>query len=121
MPVTHSDRYQLSVDPGFLHRVQAALINACVAIANEAYTPSFPNRHNFAATILNNPNGTPNYSQLFCNSAATDAACVGAATASGTVVLTPANVAAQAANVTDVQIDNAISGQFNAFIRVPGN
>lgn len=120
MPVSHKDRYQLSQDAAFLSRVQASLITACVAISNEAYTPSFPARHNFAAQILNNPNGTPNWAQLFCYTVATDAACIGAATGAGTVALTPGNVAAQAANVTDAQIDAAVSGQFNAFIRVPG-
>lgn len=120
MAVSHKDRYQLSQDTTFLSRVQAAMITACVAISNEAYTPSFPGRHNFAAQILNAPNGNPNWAQLFCNTAATDAAVIGAATVAGTVPLTPANVAAQAANVTDAQIDAAVSGQFNAFIRVPG-
>lgn len=120
MAVTHSDRYTLSIDPAFLHRVQAALVAACVSIANEGWAvPFHRERASFAVTILNNPNGTPNYSQLFCNSVATDATCISDATQAGTVVLTSGNVATQAALVTDAHIDSAISAEFNAFIRVP--
>lgn len=122
MAVTHKDRYLLSTDGTFLQRVQASLIAACVAISNEAYTPSFPGRHNFACTIIQNPtglNGSQNWVQLFCNTVATDTTCIGDATQAGTVALTSGNLAAQAALVTDVHIDSAVSAEFNSFIRVP--
>lgn len=120
MAVTHKDKYTLSVDPVFMNRVQAALIGACVSIANEGWAIAFHReRATFAATILNNPNGSPNWAQLFCNSVSTDSTCISDATQAGTVVLTGANVAAQAALVTDAHIDAAISAEFNAFIRVP--
>lgn len=123
MPVTHKDRFTLSTDPTLKTRVQAGLITTCVSIANEGWAVAFHReRANFAAQILAAPSSPTDYVQLFTNAVSTDATCIGAATSAGTVALTGANVAAQAANVTDTQIDNAISAEFNAFIRgIPGN
>lgn len=123
MAISHKDRYQLSQDTTFLQRVQASLLTICVSIANEGWAIAFhSDRANLAGQIVRNPtgsNGGPNWAQLFCNTASTDATCIGAATQAGTVALTSANIAAQAALVTDTQIDNAISAEFNAFTRVP--
>lgn len=121
MAVTHKDRYTLSTDPTFKTRVQAALIATCVSIANEGWAIAFhQERAIFAGTILRGPTTPLDYVQLFTNSVSTDATCISDATAAGTVVLTGANVAAQAALVTDAHIDTAIAAEFNAFIRVPG-
>lgn len=122
MAATRSDMYQLSQDTTFQHRVQAALIAACISISNEGWAvPFHRERAQFCTQVLASPGGTPNYVQLFSNTVSTDAACIGAATTAGTVPLTTGNVAAQAANVTDAQIDAAIAAEFNAFIRVPAN
>lgn len=123
MAVTHKDRYTLSTDPTFKTRVQAALITACVSIANEGWTvPFHRERANFASQILSSPSSPVDYVQLFTNTVATDATCISDATAAGTVVLSGANIATQAALVTDVHIDVALSSEFNAFIRgIPGN
>lgn len=121
MTVTHKDRYTLSTDPTFKTRVQAALIATCVSIANEGWTIAFhQERATFVGTILRAPTSPIDYVQLLTNSVSTDAAVIGAATVGGTVALTGANVAAQAALVSDAQIDTAIAAEFNAFIRVPG-
>lgn len=122
MAVTHKDRYTLSTDPVFKTRVQAALVTACVSIANEGWAVAFHReRAAFAAQILFSPSSPTDWVQLFTNTVSTDATCISDATAAGTVVLTGANIATQAALVTDAHIDNAISAEFNAFIRgIPG-
>lgn len=120
MAVTHKDRYTLSTDPTFKTRVQAALIAACVSIANEGWAVAFHRERSTAASnILSSPSSPTDWVQLFANSVATDATCISDATSAGTVALTGANIATQAALVTDVHIDAAISAEFNAFIRVP--
>lgn len=123
MAVTHKDRYTLSTDPTFKTRVQAALIASCVSIANEGWAVAFHReRANYAAQILAAPSSPIDNVQLFTNSVSTDATCIADATAAGTVVLSGANVATQAALVTDAHIDSAISAEFNAYIRgIPGN
>lgn len=120
MAVTHKDRYTLSTDPTFKTRVQAALITACVSIANEGWAVAFHReRSEFVTRILSSPSSPTDWVQLFCNSVSTDATCISDATQAGTVTLSGANVATQAALVTDAHIDSAISAEFNAFIRVP--
>lgn len=119
MAVSHSDRFQLSQDVGFQSRVQAALAAACVNIANEGWAIAFHReRASFAVQILN---GAQNFTILFANTVSTDTSVIGDATQAGTVALTSGNRAAQALLVTDVHIDNAISAEFNAYIRVPSN
>src|SRR6266576_1942749 len=114
MAVTHKDRYTLSTDPTFKTRVQAALVAACVSIANEGWSVAFHReRSDRAANILSGPSSPLDWVQLFTNSVATDTTCISDATAAGTVALTSANVAAQAALVTDAHIDSAISAEFN--------
>ena len=120
MAVSHNDRYMLSMDTTFQHRVQSSLITTCISIANEGWTvPFHRERAIFAMQVLASPTGTQNWVQLFSNAVATDTNCISDATQAGTVALTAGNVAAQAALVTDTHIDTAISAEFNAFIRTP--
>lgn len=115
MAASRSDMNLLGTDGGFQGRVRAALILACVNIAGEGFAvPFHKQRAEFAAQILNAPD---QFKPLFASSAATDLTVVGDATAAGTVVLAQANLAAQAALVTDGHIDNAIAAEFNAFIQ----
>lgn len=119
MASTHSDQNILAGDPNFQGRVRAALISACISISNEGWAVAFHReRSTFASQILNAPD---TYKFLFANTVATDTAVISDATAVGTVVLTAGNVQVQAALVTDAHIDNAISSEFNSFIRVPGS
>ncbi|MBV9075652.1 MAG: hypothetical protein JOZ10_18670 [Acidobacteria bacterium] len=114
MAASHSDSYVLSTDSTFRSRVQAALITAAISIWNEAGSTAFHvQRVRYAAEIMNSP-GT--CAPLFANAVATDATCLSDATQGGTVALTSGNVAAQAALVSDVHMDNAISAQFNSFL-----
>lgn len=116
-----SDQFQLSQDATFQGRVQASLIAACVAIGNEGWTvPFHRERATFSAGILAGTGGTQaSYVTLFTNTVSTDSSCISDATQAGTVVLTSANRAAQAALVTDAHINAAVSAQFNSFIREP--
>lgn len=116
MTASHSDSSFLAIDANaavFGNRVAAAIWSACISIANEAWSSTHLARKNFVAAILNNPAA---YKQLFINAVSVDATVLSDATQAGTVVLSSANVAAQAALVTDAHIDNAISAAFNAFV-----
>jgi hypothetical protein len=120
MAITHNDRYLLSTDSTFQHRVQVSLVAASVAIANEGWNVvNHRQRLNLVNQILSNLNNANSMVQLFAITVATDNSCISDATQAGTVALTSGNVAAQAALVTDPHIDNAISSQFNAFIQAP--
>jgi hypothetical protein len=122
MAVSYNDKYLLSQDATFQNRVQASLLSACVAIANEGWAIAFHRERAQRCTeILQSPNAPMNWVQLFTNTVANDATVIADATQAGTVAITTANRAAQAALVTDAHIDAAISSQFNAFIREPGN
>lgn len=122
MAAGRNDMYQLSQDPVFQNRVQASLLAACVAIANEGWAvPFHRERATFAAQVLSSNGSQATYVTLFANAVATDANVIADATQAGTVALTPANRATQALLVTDAHIDNAISGQFNSFIREPSS
>lgn len=114
MPASRNDSATLAGDVTFQNRVKESLIAACIAIANEGIAIAFHReRARYATSILNAPNG---FATLFANSVATDASVLTDATQAGTVVLTGANVAAQAALATDAHIDAAISAQFNSFV-----
>jgi len=114
----YSDKYILSTDPVFIGRVRQSMIAACVSIKNEAVTAAYHrDREGLVVAIMNAPE---NYKILFANSVANDANVVADATQAGAVPLTLANVAAQAALVTDAHMDVAVSSQFNSFIRTPG-
>lgn len=115
----YSDKFLLAGDPTFIGRVRQSMIAAAISIKNEAVTTSFHReRETLVVAIMNSPE---NYKTLFANSVATDANCISDATVAGATALTGANVAAQAALVTDAHIDVAVSSQFNSFIRTPGS
>lgn len=115
-----ADSYQLSQDSVFQQRVQAALLTACVNIGNEGWTVVFHRERSFfAQQILSATSNQAGYFTLFANSVATDPTCLSDATQNATVTLTAGNRAAQAALITDAHINNAVSAQFNTFIREP--
>jgi hypothetical protein len=119
MPASHRDSYVLSTDTTLQYRVRSALLAVCVSINYEDHnTPFHSERASFAAQAIN---AADTYKELFTNSLGIDADCLADATAGGTVVLTPSNVAAQAALVTDAHIDAAVAYQFNSFFRTPGS
>jgi hypothetical protein len=118
MAASYNDKFLLAQDSGFRNRVEMSLIAACEAIMTESPTavPFHAQRSQFATSALNTPSVA---ATMLALGVATDANVIADATAAGTVVLTPANVAAQAALVTDAHIDTAISGQFNDFFLHP--
>lgn len=122
MAASHSDAYQLSQSPVFQNRVQAALYTYCTVVGSEAWTvPFHRERTTFVTGVLSNIS-TPNpWVVMFANIASTNATVLADATQAGTVVLTTGNRDTQAALVTDTDLDNAISSQFNTFIREPNN
>jgi hypothetical protein len=119
MTASRSDMYLLSQDPTFQNRVQASMLAAAIAIANEGYAVIFhAARASFAVGVLISPRGVSgglNYTILFTNTVATDANVIADATVGGTVALTTNNAVTQAALVTDAHIDAAVSAQWNAF------
>jgi hypothetical protein len=119
MAVSYNDKQQLSQDATFQNRVKMSLVAACISIHNEGWAVAFHReREAFASAVMNAPD---TFKGNATTAVATDTSCINDATATGTVVLTSANVAAQAALVTDAHIDAAISGQFNTFFRTPAN
>lgn len=120
MAASRSDMYLLSQDATFQHRVQASLLSSCVAISNEAWSALHRARQNFVVQILSSPAALTGWVTLFTSMVATDTSVIADATQAGTVVLTGANTAAQAALVTDAHIDSAISAEFNAFLSIGG-
>jgi hypothetical protein len=120
MAASASDMYQLSLDPVFQGRVQAEVLLTCINIAAEGWAVAFHDRRAAFAQQILTTTSTPNpYFTLFSNSVSTDPSVISDATQAGTVVLTSGNRATQAALVTDTHINNAVSGQFNAYIRQP--
>ena len=123
MAASFSDAFQLAQDPTFQGRVGAGLFTFAQVVGTEGYTVAFHReRATFAVNIFNatlNAQGINPFQVQFAHSVATDTSVLADATAAGTVVLTGANVAAQAALVTDTHISNAIASQFNSYIRVP--
>jgi hypothetical protein len=102
MATTLADQALLAADSTFQSRVRASAMAAAVAIHSEAFTALTPQRDAFGKQILNNnPAGI---AIQLANSVATDATVAGLA----------GSPAAQA-NVTDVAINNAVSGQWNSF------
>ena len=113
MAASLSDQAVLSTDPTFISRVRQSMIATCIAISSEAVSTGYHYaRARFVVEVMNNPDS---FKGLFAGSVATDASVIDDATQGGTVILTAANIAAQAARVTDAHITNAISGQFNSF------
>jgi hypothetical protein len=124
MAASFSDASILAGDPTFQARVGAGLLTFAQVVATESPTtvPFHRERDTLAVQIFTAPlnaQGINPYSFLFANSVASDANVLADATQSGTVVLTAANRAAQAALVTDIHISNAIAAQFNSYVREP--
>src|SRR4051794_12927291 len=114
MAVSYSDKYILSTDAGFQHRVREALLAYCAQVAGEtATTPFHTTRIQRAVAVINQPDS---FMSLYANSVSMDTAVINDATANGTVVLTATNIVNQAPLVTDAHIDAAISAQFNFFV-----
>jgi hypothetical protein len=116
-----ADQQLLATDVTFKARVIEAMISTCFNIGSEAISSTMPlslhlKRAAYAvqtlSAILNNPTL---YSAFFASCVATDPTTIGAATAAGATPLTSGNVAAQAAQIPDVDIVNALSAQFNSF------
>jgi hypothetical protein len=120
MAASYSDQQFLAADPTFQNRVRQSLLAACQAIKSESPTtvPFHRERETFAVGV---ENGADAFKVIVAQSISTNAAVIGAATTGGTVVLNAGNVAAQAALVTDAQIDTAISTNFNSFFRTPAS
>jgi hypothetical protein len=119
MAASYSDQQFLAADPTFQNRVRQSLIAACQAIKTEAVTVAFHReRETFLVAVVNQPDL---FKGMVAIAAATNASVIGDATAAGTVVLSAANAAAQAALVTDAHIDAAISSDFNSFFRTPAS
>lgn len=109
-----SDKTILAADPTFQKRVQAAIIAASVSISTDGLVdPVSVKRHAQVVQILAN---TAFWTVLFSQTiAASDPTTINLATANGSVILTLQNLASQAALVTDVAINNAVSSVFNSF------
>ncbi len=119
MAASLNDQFLLSSDPGFQGRVRTAMLVQATNVMFEAFTVAFHReRQTFAVQVLNSPD---TYKELFANTVANDANIIADATVGGTVVLTPSNLVAQAALVTDAHIQSAATGQWNNFFRTPGS
>jgi hypothetical protein len=119
MVATYSDKQILSTDPTYQNRVRQALVGAIISIKNEGTTVAYHReRETYGVQVMANPD---NYKVIWAQAVSDDANVIGDATQGGTVVLTAANVAAQAALVTDAHLDAAISSDFNTFFRTPAN
>lgn len=113
------DSANLAADPTFQNRVLTALLTACVDISNEGWTVAFHReRSTFAVGVQNNPTI---YKSLFAGTVATDPTCLSQATSGGTVSITTTNASGQQALVSDTNISNAISAQFNTYFRTPAS
>lgn len=118
MAASLSDSNFLGVNLLFIARVQSALLAAAVNIfAEGTAVNNHRDRVTFIHQLLASPTNVANFSSLFALTVGTDVTVVGQATQAGTVVLSAANAAAQQALVTDAAINNAIAGQFNAFVQ----
>ena len=119
MAASYSDKYILSTDPTFGNRVMQSMLAYCGVIGSEGFGVAFHReRQKFVTLVLGNPLF---YKNLFAPVVADDTSVIADATQAGTVVLTGANVAAQAALVTDGHIDNSIASTFNNFFLTPGS
>jgi hypothetical protein len=120
MAASYSDQQFLAADPAFQNRVRQSLLAQSIAVKTEAVTTAFHReRETFAVAVINNPDS---FKTIVAQSVATNAAVISDATQAGTVVISGANAVAQAALVTDVHIDAAITSiVFNGFFRTPAN
>ena len=120
MAASYTDQQFLAADPTFQNRVRQSLVAACIAVKTESPTtvPFHRERETFAVAVENQPDL---FKLMISIGVATNAAVISDATQAGTVALTSANAAAQAALVTDAHIDTAISTNFNTFFRTPAS
>ena len=109
------DSFVLGNSVTFQSRVQASLLSAAVNIAAEGNVVNHTPRLQLVHSILASPGAITNYDSMFSLAVATDPTVLSDATQAGTVVLSSSNICTQQALVTDAHIDNAVSGQFNAF------
>jgi hypothetical protein len=118
MAASHSDQAILAADPTFMNRCRQSMIAASISISNEGWSGGSIHKQRIqqAAAQLNSPD---TFKVIVAMGVATDASVISDATQAGTVVLTAANGAAQAALVTDAHIDTAVSSQFNSFFMPP--
>lgn len=117
MAASYSDQQFLAADVTFQNRVRQSLLAACIAIKSEAVTVAFHReRETFLVGVTTSPDS---YKVFVAQAVATNASVISDATVAGTVVLTGANAAAQAALVTDAHLDTAIASDFNSFFRTP--
>ena len=122
MAASFADSSQLALDPTFSARVGVGLWTYCQVVATEGWSvPFHRERAGFVTQIFTSIATLNPYVQLFTNTVSSDTSVLADATQAGTVVLTPANRAAQAALVTDTHISNAVASQFNSYIREPAN
>src|SRR4051812_31220595 len=99
------DQVTLSADATFIGRVRQSMIASAIAIQNEAITVAFhPLRVQQAKAIMNGPDS---FSPLFAKAVATDA-----------TVQASAGVPANQANVTDANINAAVSAMWNSFFSI---
>jgi hypothetical protein len=111
-----ADSALLGTNATFLSRIQAALLNAAVAIFNEGLNVvNHQPRVVLVHAILSSPTNLSNYASMFASAVATDSTVVNLATVNGTVTLTSGNIATQQALVTDTAINNGVSAMYNAF------
>lgn len=116
---TFNDMYVLSQSTGFQNRVQASLLSACIAISSESNATQFHyQRLLLLQNILSSPTNLAAYVQLFAGAVATNSTVIADATQSATnyTALTTANVATQEVLATDVDIGNALSACYDAFL-----
>lgn len=97
---TLADQSTYATNPGFQNQVKQAMLSAAIAISGEAQAFN-RNRTTLAIAVLQNPNAwLPQFAQVVANDA----------TVSGTIASGGAS-----ATATDVQIQNAVNGAWNAF------
>lgn len=96
---TFSDQYTLATTPGFIQRVEIALVTAAVAVMNEAEaTPDHSFRRTYAAQVLADP------------AAQAAKATVGVATNATIAASAPTGVTA-----TDSDIQFTVNSLFGAY------
>ena len=107
-----NDQYILSTDPTFLQRVRSSVIASAVAVSTEGPTALHTQRAMQAANALVSPDA---WKVNFANAISTNTTVINQATSNSTITLTAGNVAAQAALVTDANINAAVSATWNSF------
>jgi hypothetical protein len=108
-----SDKGLLWTDPAFQRRVSSAMITAAINISSDGLSAGInAKRHAQVQAIMTSP---AYWTLLFSQAVATDPTVSSQATTGGTIVLTTANLATQAALTTDTAINTAVAAQYNSF------